>query len=1397
MPNFSLAAVPGLEGTFTIAENASGVSVQVGLKDSVLFLPGQQRLPLTTSHQRASDGTHLLELTGSFLPARTFLAGQVSLSSLSLTLRFRETPSGMVLDTPAADAAVVTGVASWVGAQVLGFSNPLNLHVSYRLSAPLGFKLALANLPVTIPGGLAEIQAADIVAEFPVDRPVVALLLRGQAGLTSSGLANVSDLLSRLLPSAPQIQPLGFVIRQEFALTNGVVTGLPASPVGTPFFRLDVNWPPGTLPVLANLPAALRVDIGNPSFSSPLGSGSAPTGWTLRLPNTAIRFPNIAALAPFQLLGTLQLETGTANRVAFEPSASGGFELPDPLQFLIGRLGWSGSRTPLDQLEQSANLSVSEFEWQDLFRNLLPQPIPSTGLDLAALGAQLEQALASAIQTAGLELERIFFTAFQGLGAGGVAAYGVLWQKWFAPSTGLSNPFDRLPELLVSMLAMPAAAFDVAVSSLVDVVDDFGKFTAGLLKGWAAAIDTRFDIFLQMATRTLSIALVRLPQPKIDLLGAGLMDALVRLPELQALHALPGLPEMPLGRAVLATSLRNLASGSSPGDGVKLASLFAGLSLASKRADADENERANEVLLDLAAAPESFPDWLLGIVWDAAVRHAMPWWDLLNKPINPQHRGDKLLTLPPGKYLIISDVHRDRLDDVGKQPYDPSISHFQANRALYLNVIEWARVNGYVLIEGGDCEELWFVRREDHSDRAQILRDIIRDNQDVYDKLRELHRNKRYYRIYGNHDSQLRKPGIHSILKTEMQREGAGPFRIYDFIVIDGVKSMVERTALDKFIEMAVGIAQGQTPEQIVRELAKGTVGMDANDYTDTCRMLIMHGHQWDFYNCDPNNIIGMEISNQVAVRVDKAMDPILAMRGLALGGNPWIDFGEVLSKAPVTNCWPSEADAVRLAHEVQHAANSERKLLDSVMYKESLTAITGTFGIALNAPGEITPEQSRENIDVTRPGTILDYLKKHHNHHICIGHTHNPHSQPHFALRSILTGLPYLGNLFTLLKPILPFNPNLFKSKYFNSGTAGWWKGVIWAIQIDETRQARLVFWTNQTGLTRVPERPGEVQPGDPETMDWELTPWPSAVREAFPRTREEFLDLLRRFTKEVMHPEEYKELLQSPIAAPIELFQAALAKGDALFKAAELWLKDFEEGIRQTLKDFEKGIRRTTEDFEAAAALLQTDLLNEPALAKKGNELFKAAELLLKDFEAGIRRLLEDFEAAAASLQTDLLNVLLTLRSRASGFRQTAEDVFSFVVEVKGDVRERIEANAKHIMNKRSDSAWAQALHAAVVADPLLENSRNLVLAGLAAPRFHPERFLFDSESPVLTLFSSIASLFRPAGVLTRIGDQTVTSELSFVPEDSSSEVSQLRLKITMRTDASASTFPDDPIS
>ena len=413
--------------------------------------------------------------------------------------------------------------------------------------------------------------------------------------------------------------------------------------------------------------------------------------------------------------------------------------------------------------------------------------------------------------------------------------------------------------------------------------------------------------------------------------------------------------------------------------------------------------------------------------------------DLMQNPVNPQ-AGRKVRSLAKGRYLILSDIHRDTRRDRLPPLQVGSIYHFSNNKDLFLRVLDWADAKGLTVLEGGDCEELWFIRYPVYHlapDPAtgftgfkKQLQETIDSHPEVYAKLRSLHHRDRYFRIFGNHDSYLRDPDMLAVLRAEMEKPVNGaagkPFDVFDFFVIDGVKRMTE-SRLFETIGRDGSLSLGNLPQSI-------GLGMDARDYTRSCRMLVTHGHQWDFFNCDSNNWLGKLISNAVATPFDRAMDLAIDARGLALSGSPTVDFRDALAKLFLFDNWPGREPAVKFAHAVQHLPNGARILSDGLMYRESVTAILGTKFTAINytpaSGAEITPQQSMLDVQAGRLD-LFEYSERHHSHHVCIGHTHNPQSQPYFRLLPFVQELPVVRDMVTTLDAFVPVKSQVLQQRH------------------------------------------------------------------------------------------------------------------------------------------------------------------------------------------------------------------------------------------------------------------------------------------------------------------------------------------------------------------------------
>src|SRR5436190_7379697 len=102
------------------------------------------------------------------------------------------------------------------------------------------------------------------------------------------------------------------------------------------------------------------------------------------------------------------------------------------------------------------------------------------------------------------------------------------------------------------------------------------------------------------------------------------------------------------------------------------------------------------------------------------------------------------------KYMLFSDIHRD-----GQQDQTFRIEHFARNEALYLRALQYCDNNGYVVIENGDCEELWYEPTFDpalRQTKLARLTDIVQLHQPTYQMLAGLKAQQRYFRSIGNHD---------------------------------------------------------------------------------------------------------------------------------------------------------------------------------------------------------------------------------------------------------------------------------------------------------------------------------------------------------------------------------------------------------------------------------------------------------------------------------------------------------------------------------------------------------------------------------------------------------------------------------------------------------------------
>jgi len=498
------------------------------------------------------------------------------------------------------------------------------------------------------------------------------------------------------------------------------------------------------------------------------------------------------------------------------------------------------------------------------------------------------------------------------------------------------------------------------------------------------------------------------------------------------------------------------------------------------------------------------------------VKLSFPWPDMFFKDIeNDEDVVCRRLPAPePGtKYYIFSDIHRDQAsDDQGAFEFG-SIDHFSTNRELYSKILEHALDDNWTVIEVGDCEELWYIRDfQEFREKGQfkgMLAEIIDTNKGIYQQLARLHHKNRYFRVFGNHDSEVRKPALFKLLKDCFADQ---KLKFYDYLIIPAIKTMDEHDYIDLCCDIVKGLKTENPIRNILKNASEGRLGLDAEPYKSKKPMIIAHGHQWDFWNCDKNALIGKMMSNSLGVWADSINDPFCDLGGLAAGGSPIFKFTNLFSKLPVFNNFISESPARNIAMKIQFEADGNRLMVDDICYSETITALMGMLATPLNAiqpDGRIrTWQETLQDIRKKKIPwkKIYQPLCEHLFNHICIGHTHFPQSQPYFDIECwVASSLlkPVIGNRIDKLldkgeKELFGYRPslNLWKSYYHNTGTTGWMEGVIWAIRIDETGQARLVYWTRNTLVDQ------------PFEMTWDLPLMDAKLRKKLAEKKEQLFD-------------------------------------------------------------------------------------------------------------------------------------------------------------------------------------------------------------------------------------------------------------------------------------------------
>ncbi len=428
-----------------------------------------------------------------------------------------------------------------------------------------------------------------------------------------------------------------------------------------------------------------------------------------------------------------------------------------------------------------------------------------------------------------------------------------------------------------------------------------------------------------------------------------------------------------------------------------------------------------------------------------------PWIELVLNPIEDTSNLIIKRLPPPSenqKYFIFSDIHRDAQSD-SQPPFQfGSIDHFMSNAELYLEILNYLADQGYTIIENGDCEELWFYRDFPFDPKRKLDEIVNQTHSAIYNKLRDLHQEGRYFRTFGNHDSYLRNPDVFAILEQHMDPNGNSKFSIFDFIIIESVKTMHD------------------IPFHF---------GLNSDPNVETMPFVITHGHQWDFWNCDKNSILGKLIVTIVVTPLDLLDDPVRDLAGISGSGSPMINFKTNFSNLPIYNSWNNYEPGVLQMDRIQHVEDTLRRFSDNIQYSETLASLMGLLIAIRQNPGDDPILKLSDEL------ALFSML--------CIGHTHNPHNEPYYDLK----GIPYFGDAVTGFQNALHELPGmseaqigLVKSLFLNSGVSGWTERCISGIDLGNeshgTAQPKLVYWTHNTRIDR------------PNHMDWELPHIPAS---------------------------------------------------------------------------------------------------------------------------------------------------------------------------------------------------------------------------------------------------------------------------------------------------------------
>ena len=291
--------------------------------------------------------------------------------------------------------------------------------------------------------------------------------------------------------------------------------------------------------------------------------------------------------------------------------------------------------------------------------------------------------------------------------------------------------------------------------------------------------------------------------------------------------------------------------------------------------------------------------------------------------------------------VVFSDLHMEDQDDI-----DAGLGHFHENAVLVESVLtEYASDEsaGYdwTVVFNGDSEEFWVDNDLTSSEPADKVDEIVATHPTVHETVSEefytFESPRRFVKVRGNHDASYNDPHV----VNAYEDHGFPDLEVYDYV----------------------------------------TTQFDGED------VLITHGHQFDPWNCDPNNDFGKFSSNFVAESIDAISDTLTDV------------FGEDASlEGETIEVFDLEIPVHAIAP--YYDPGEWRPMVENSVKSPSIEA-----GAMFSESAVV--ETIRE-LDAS----------------MIIGHTHGPK-----VMRDSQAGERF----------------------YVNSGTAGWWEDCVWTVEITE----------------------------------------------------------------------------------------------------------------------------------------------------------------------------------------------------------------------------------------------------------------------------------------------------------------------------------------------------------